>query len=91
MLRAIMSTWTLFFGLLLISAGSGLQVGLLGTRAVEAGVNNIATGIVMSGYFAGIFVGSVVVPHILARVGDVRVFGAMSAILGVSGSSSHPK
>ena len=80
MLRAIMSTWTLFFGLLLISAGSGLQVVLLGTRAVEAGFNNIATGIVMSGYFAGIFVGSVVVPHILARVGHVRVFGAMSAI-----------
>ena len=80
MLKAIMSTWTLFFGLLLISAGSGLQVVLLGTRAPEAGFTNIATGIVMSGYFAGIFVGSIVVPHILARVGHVRVFGAMSAI-----------
>ena len=55
MLKAIMSTWTLFFGLLLISAGSGLQVVLLGTRAPEAGFTNIATGIVMSGYFAGIF------------------------------------
>ncbi len=80
MLRAIMSTWTLFFGLLLISAGNGLQVVLLGTRAAEAGFNNIATGIVMSGYFAGIFVGSIVVPQILASVGHVRVFGAMSAI-----------
>ena len=80
MLKAIMATWTLFFGLLLISAGSGLQVVLLGTRAPEAGFNNIATGIVMSGYFAGIFVGSIVVPRILARVGHVRVFGAMSAI-----------
>ena len=57
MLKAIMSTWTLFFGLLLISAGSGLQVVLLGTRAPEAGFTNIATGIVMSGYFAGIFAG----------------------------------
>ena len=80
MLKAIMSTWTLFFGLLLISAGSGLQVVLLGTRALEAGFTNISTGIVMSGYFAGIFVGSIIVPHILARVGHVRVFGAMSAI-----------
>ena len=42
MLKAIMSTWTLFFGLLLISAGSGLQVVLLGTRAPEAGFTNIA-------------------------------------------------
>ena len=80
MLKAIMSTWTLFFGLLLISAGSGLQVVLLGTRALEADFTNISTGIVMSGYFAGIFVGSIIVPHILARVGHVRVFGAMSAI-----------
>ena len=80
MLRAIISSWTLFFGLLLISAGSGLQVVLLGTRAPEAGFSNIATGIVMSGYFAGVFVGSIIVPHILARVGHVRVFGAMSAI-----------
>ncbi len=80
MLKAIISTWTLFFGLLLISAGSGLQVVLLGTRAAEAGFNNFATGIVMSGYFAGIFVGSIVVPKILESVGHVRVFGAMSAI-----------
>ena len=80
MLRAIMSTWTLFFGLLLISAGSGLQVVLLGTRAPEAGFSNFATSIVMSGWFAGIFVGSMVVPNILAKVGHVRVFGAMAAI-----------
>jgi hypothetical protein len=55
MLKAITSTWTLFFGLLLISAGNGLQVVLLGTRAPEAGFSNIATGIVMAGYFVGIF------------------------------------
>jgi len=80
MLKAIISTWTLFFGLLLIAAGNGLQVVLLGTRAPEAGFSNIATGIIMSGYFAGIFAGSIIVPNILARVGHVRVFGAMSAI-----------
>ena len=80
MLRAVLSSWTLFFGLLLISAGNGLQVVLLGTGANDAGFSNIATGIVMSGYFAGIFVGSIFVPPVLARVGHVRVFGAMAAI-----------
>ena len=34
----------------------------------------------MSGWFAGIFLGSIVVPNILAKVGHVRVFGAMAAI-----------
>ena len=65
MLRAIISTWTLFFGLLLINAGSGLQVVLLGTRAPEVGFSNFATSIVMSGWFAGIFIGSIIVPNTL--------------------------
>jgi len=80
MLRAILSSWTLFFGLFLISAGNGLQLVLLGTGANDAGFSNIATGIVMAGYFAGIFTGSILVPPILANVGHVRVFGAMAAI-----------
>ena len=80
MIRSVIASWTLFFGLLMISAGSGLQNVLLGTRAPEIGFSNIATGFVMSGYFVGIFFGSIIVPHILAAVGHVRVFGAMSAI-----------
>ena len=80
MIRSVIASWTLFFGLLMISAGSGLQNVLLGTRAPEIGFSNIATGFVMSGYFVGIFFGSIIVPSILAAVGHVRVFGAMSAI-----------
>ncbi|MGB1870851.1 MAG: MFS transporter, partial [Candidatus Puniceispirillaceae bacterium] len=80
MIRSVIASWTLFFGLLMISAGSGLQNVLLGTRAPEIGFSNIATGFVMSGYYAGIFLGSITVPNILAGVGHVRVFGAMSAI-----------
>ena len=55
MIRSVIASWTLFFGLLMISAGSGLQNVLLGTRAPEIGFSNIATGFVMSGYFVGIF------------------------------------
>lgn len=55
-------------------------IGLLYTRAPKAGLSNIATGIVMSGYFVSIFTGSIIVPYILARVGHVRVFGAILAI-----------
>ena len=80
MLRSVIASWTLFFGLLMISAGSGLQNVLLGTRAPELGFSNIATGFVMSGYYAGILIGSLIVPTVLAKVGHVRVFGAMSAI-----------
>jgi MFS family permease len=80
MIRSVIASWTLFFGLLMISAGNGLQNVLLGTRAPEIGFSNIATGFVMSCYYVGIFLGSIIVPSILAGVGHVRVFGAMSAI-----------
>ena len=55
MIRSVIASWTLFFGLLMISAGGGLQNVLLGTRAPEIGFSNIAIGFVMSGYFVGIF------------------------------------
>jgi len=80
MLRSAAASWTLFFGLLLIMAGNGLQVVLLGTEATEAGFSNVTTGFVMAGYFLGIFLGSLFVPKLLDNVGHVRVFGAMAAM-----------
>ena len=80
MLRSAAASWTLFFGLLLIMAGNGLQVVLLGTKATEAGFSNVTTGFVMAGYFLGIFFGSLLVPKLLDNVGHVRVFGAMAAM-----------
>ena len=80
MLRSALASWTLFFGLLLIMSGNGLQVVLLGTEATEAGFSKVTTGFVMAGYFLGIFCGSLLVPKLLDNVGHVRVFGAMAAL-----------
>ena len=80
MLRSAAASWTLFFGLLLIMAGNGLQVVLLGVEAKDSGFSNVVTGFVMAGYFLGIFFGSILVPKLLNNVGHVRVFGAMSAL-----------
>ena len=80
MLRSAAASWTLFFGLLLIMAGNGLQVVLLGIEATGAGFSKVTTGFVMAGYFLGIFLGSLLVPKLLDNVGHVRVFGAMAAL-----------
>lgn len=80
MLRSAAASWTLFFGLLLIMAGNGLQMVLLGIRSSDAGFSNVATGVMMAGYYFGLFLGSISVPKILNNVGHVRVFGAMAAI-----------
>ncbi|MBT3655853.1 MAG: MFS transporter, partial [Alphaproteobacteria bacterium] len=80
MLRSLLSTWPLFFGLLLIMIGNGLLQILLGLRAAAAELSNIGTGFMMGGYFLGIFIGSLFVPRILSNVGHIRTFGALSAI-----------
>ena len=77
MLRSAAASWTLFFGLLLIMAGNGLQMVLLGIRSSDAGFSTMATGLIMAGYYLGLFLGSMSIPQILNNVGHVRVFGAM--------------
>ena len=81
MLRSALASWTLFFGLLLIMSGNGLQVVLLGTEATEAGFSKVTTGFVMAGYFLGIFCGSLLVPKLLDNVGHVRVFAALGSLI----------
>ena len=38
----------------------------------------------MGGYFLGIFIGSMVVPNTLSKVGHIRTFGALAAIASAS-------
>ena len=80
MFRSLMSSWPLFFGLLLIMIGNGLLVFLLGVRASAAGFSTIVSGLMMGGYFIGFFGGSRDVPRILQDVGHIRTFGALSAV-----------
>ena len=68
MFSIMISSWTLFFGLALIMIGNGVQLVLLGVRASDAGFTNFTSGIVMGGYFLGLFLGSLIVPRFLARV-----------------------
>ena len=80
MFRAIFAIWPLFLGIALIQAGNGLQGSLLGTRASLEGFGNFTIGFVISGYYWGFLLGSVISPKMVQNVGHVRVFGALSAI-----------
>jgi len=73
MIAAIDSCWALLLGVALLMIGNGLQGSLLGIRATLEGFPTTATGILMSGYFAGFLVGSVLTPTLVARVSHVRV------------------
>lgn len=80
MRSALLSSWTLFFGILLFMAGNGLQGALLGNRAETLAFGDIVTGFVISGYFFGFMLGSLFVPKMVGRVGHVRVFGALAGL-----------
>ncbi len=81
---ALRSSWTLFFGILLFMIGNGLQGVLLGVRSEQLGFGDIATGLVMGGYFIGYFSGSFFVPKMVSKVGHIRVFGVMAALASAS-------
>ena len=81
---ALLSSWTLFFGILLFMVGNGLQGVLLGVRAEQLGFGDVAIGLVMGGYFVGYLGGSFLVPKLVNRVGHIRVFGVMAALASAS-------
>ena len=57
-MAAVRSCWALLLGIALMMLGNGLQGSLLGIRAALEGFATTATGIVMSGYFAGFLAGA---------------------------------
>ncbi len=77
---ALSACWPLLLGIGLMMLGNGLQGSLLGIRANLEGFSTAITGFVMSGYFVGFLLGSVVTPRILASVGHVRVFAALASL-----------
>ena len=63
---------------------NGLQGTLLGVRAGIEGFSTFTTGILMSGYFIGMFIGSLLSPILVNRVGHIRVFSALASMASIS-------
>ena len=89
MISAIRSCWALLIGIALIMLGNGLQGTLLGLRATIEGFSTGTIGVVMTGYYAGFLIGSVLVPKFLKNVGHIRVFAALGSLASVS-ALIHP-
>jgi MFS family permease len=76
--------WALLLGIGIIMLGHSLQGTLLGVRATSEGFSPIVTGMVMSGYYMGIIVGSRITPNMISHVGHVRVFAALASVVSAS-------
>tara|TARA_Y100001970_G_scaffold293477_1_gene440510 strand:- start:246 stop:1478 length:1233 start_codon:yes stop_codon:yes gene_type:complete len=77
-------TWALFFGFALICLAHGLQGTLLGVRAIIEGFSIFSTGIIISGYYVGYLIGSILIPILLQRVGHIRVFAALASLASIA-------
>jgi len=60
--------------------GDGLQGTLLAVRADQEGFATAITGLVMSSFYVGFLLGSIMTPKITAQVGHIRVFAALAAL-----------
>ncbi len=84
MINDLRACWALLIGVGFMMLGNGLQGTLLGVRATMEGFTTLTTGIIMSGYFVGIFIGSIIAPHLVRRVGHIRVFAALASVASIT-------
>ena len=76
--------WAILLGIGFMMLANGLQGTLLGVRADIEGFATFTTGIMMSGYFIGLFIGSMLAPILVSRVGHIRVFSALASLASIS-------
>lgn len=84
LLPTLKSAWPLLFGVVMLMIGNGLQGTLLSLRATMEGFPITTTGIIMSLYYVGYVVGSIITPKLLLRVGHIRVFAALASLASVT-------
>ena len=71
----------LFAGLVLLMLGSSLVSSLLSIRGETEGFGTLVTGAVLSLYYVGFIAGSLLAPIVVARVGHIRVFAGLTALV----------
>ena len=75
-----MSSWAILLGFGILMLGDGLQGTLLAVRADLEGFSTTLTGLIMSTFYVGFLLGSIMTPDITVKVGHIRVFAAYAAL-----------
>ena len=84
MFKIFKNSWALFSGFAILITAHGFQGNLLQVRSVIEDFSFITTGIIMSGYFVGYFVGASMIPNLVSKVGHIRVFAAFASMASLS-------
>src|SRR5262245_3636569 len=91
MYRILAAQGSLILAISLVQLVNGYMGTLVGIRIAYAGVNALATGIVMAAFFVGSTIGSVLCKGIIQRNGHIRAFTAFAATvaIGILGLAIH--
>ena len=84
MQKEVKKSWALFIGIGVMMIAHGLQMQIMGIRSVIENFSVFTTGIFMSGYYVGYFVGSRTTPNFVSKVGHIRVFAAFASLASLS-------
>ena len=84
MQKEVKKSWALFIGIGVMMIAHGLQMQVMGIRSVLEDFSVFTTGIFMSGYYVGYFVGSRTTPNFVQKVGHIRVFAAFASLASLS-------
>ncbi len=80
MFRILLPITALLASVALLLGGNGLLGTLLAVRSQAEGWGERTTGLVMSGYFVGFFLGTFTAPPLIRRVGHIRAFAFHAAL-----------
>jgi MFS family permease len=70
----------LLLGFALLQMGNGMQSTLLAIRAGIESFSATSTGLIMSGYYVGMCIGSFSASRLIAQAGHIRVFAALASL-----------
>lgn len=84
MISVVLPLTALLAGVALLLAGSGLLGTLLAVRGGLEGFDEQTLGLVMSGYFAGFFLGTYAAPPLIRRIGHVRAFAFCTGLCAIA-------
>jgi MFS family permease len=84
MFKIFKNSWALFSGFAILITAHGFQGNLLQVRSVIEDFSFISTGIIMSAYYLGYFVGANMIPNLVSKVGHIRVFAAFASMASLS-------
>lgn len=84
MLPLIVPVIALLAGVALLLLGTGLLNTLLAVRGMLEGYQDSSMGLIMSGYFAGFFLGTFLALPLIQRMGHIRAFAFCAALVSCS-------